>query len=516
MSKSLDFKGEIIVLPLPTVITFMVKAITTYWGLRIKLVRLFQERLSEIGMGRFIAHYTRSQGVKRGLERWIRGIVNAYIFVISPCALLSVYGDEIRRTPFLDDYFSQWDSYLIWKGQKDAIGEKTIPVINEANVMADVFRVYKKPELTNRLHECVGNRSKVGELVIGSIMDTVESKGYDSAKTVDYINQNVQTYDFTPYLGLLAPLFWRVVHPTLDLDWTVIKSYIVLYKTYSEHRLFQEFKELVPAFIKDQMVRVEVDDKPFQYKPLDVDGYLRVEIPRSLVERKITLNSFGLKYDVTPWEICGFIPSKPQDIFLLSGVQWGRVKELLKNRTMLVVPFDIGGLASEEMQGLLESYILKVNMLFDQELDYGFNPVTFKDIFYQNLDQWGYRQYQTNIIIPCIEQGFGLKKLPIFWDYQLSKYNKLEDVINFTGGSGLYDHGYGYREVGESFLIEAPFDGIWMDLKTLDKWISWLPCTRLIWMAKAGSDPYHKHEYPSAWATLQAYASKWNIPLHMG
>ena len=284
---------------LSTVAWFLSKAVTTVWGKRIQLVRCFQERLSELGMGLFVGHYEIAEHTQETLEMFMQTVISAYIFVISPCALLSVYGEEIRRTPYLDAYFSKYPSYSRWKGQKDAIGKKTIPIVNEPAFIGEVFETYHMPQLKSKAHLCLGNPAKIMELIINQIMTVFETMNMTSDQLVDYVNQKVKTYEFTPYLALIAPITWRCVHPTLDLDWTVIKSYIALLKTYRTIRLSRSTKGYVPSFIKDQIAKVTVDDAPYYFSRINEQGILRVEIPKPTEWEKVTVDTFGLKKTIS-------------------------------------------------------------------------------------------------------------------------------------------------------------------------------------------------------------------------
>ena len=288
-------------MPLPVVAWFTGKAFTTLWGQRMRLIRAFQEHLSALGMGRFIAHYTLDEYVKESHEDHISKVIDAYIYVITPCALLSVFGDEIRTTSYLHEYFSKWKSYQTWLTQKDRMGKGIIPVIYAPTVIADVFRTYGLDPNDYDLKECLARYSRTIELITNTIVSTYSIMKQPDVMVLYYILQNYNTIDFSPYLGLVDPKFWRLIHPTIDLDWTVIKSYIALKTTYEKIRLEENIAGLVPPFIRDQLVKVYVEDEFREYTRLDRTGRLEIRVPKTF--SKLRVDTFGLKKEILREEL---------------------------------------------------------------------------------------------------------------------------------------------------------------------------------------------------------------------
>jgi len=278
---------------------YIAKAFVTLWKQRIALVRSFQESLSEAGMGRFITHYGRTEAVKADQEELMANVVNAYIIVITPCALLSAYGDEIMNTPFLDEFFSRYEAYKKWKEIKRAIGEKTIPVINWEAFLGEIINLFELPELFGKLQEIIDTLWNLSLYLYELIMALVTAQRLGPVKMVMWVNQRFRTHEFPPWLGLIPAWIWRLIHPTLDFDWTVIKSYIVLYYTYRAIRLDEELRQFVPPYIKQQAVKITVDGEQYPYQFLKTDGFLKIKIPRGKWRDKASVDTFGLTYDVS-------------------------------------------------------------------------------------------------------------------------------------------------------------------------------------------------------------------------
>lgn len=285
-------------IPLPIIIWFLAKAITTLWGKRVHLVRSFQERLSELGMGRFIAHYEQRDITKGQLESFMEMLISAYLCIISVPAILSVYGKEVMETVALDSFFQKYEDYNVWRTVKEKMAEEQYIDMPKRVILETIIEKYNMPELEPRMEDFLRHPYELMRCIIGSIWDVVESLGMDIGKIVDHVNQKYQTYRFDPWMGLLSPMFWRVVHPTLDLDWSVIKSYIAMLDSYRLIRGYKDYAGFVDPFLSGQIVKVLYDGKVKAFEHLGEEGLIKISIPYDDVEEKVTLDSFGLKIDI--------------------------------------------------------------------------------------------------------------------------------------------------------------------------------------------------------------------------
>lgn len=286
---------------LPIIIAFLMKAITTVYGIRLKLVRTFQDYLSQISMGRFIAHYGNVEPVKAGFEEYTKLGINAYIFIITMPALLSVYGDEIRNTPFLHSYFSTYTSYNKWLNVKEAIGTKTIPVENEVAFQKEIIKLFGLDALANYFDETIGKIWKLTELIIKTIWQAVETMADSPEKVVAFINSNYDTTDFDPWLGCVPPMIWRLVHPTLDLDWTVIKTQISLVQTYAYLRSVEQEQGKILSMMQGQMMELYKGEELLSKQPIDTEGIATFEIPLSKADPILTAKTQGIQSEINPW-----------------------------------------------------------------------------------------------------------------------------------------------------------------------------------------------------------------------
>ena len=285
-------------IPLPIIAWFIAKSITTVWGKRVHLVRSFQERLSELGMGRFIAHYEQRDITKGQLESFMEMLISAYLCIITVPAILSVYGKEVMETEALDGFFQKYTDYNVWRTVKEKMAEAQYIDMPKKVILETIIEQYNMPELKPRIEHFLHYPWELMRCILGSIWDVIESLGMDVGKIVDHVNQRYQTYRFAPWMGLLPPMFWRVVHPTLDLDWAVIKSYIAMLESYRLMRGYKDYAGFIDPFLTGQVVKIMYDDKVKAYEHLGEKGLVKLSIPYDDVEEKITLDTFGLKIDI--------------------------------------------------------------------------------------------------------------------------------------------------------------------------------------------------------------------------
>jgi len=282
----------------PTVRGYERRAFTTLFGRRIRLIRCFQEAMSEIMMGRFIAHEGRTEWVKMRLEENVRHVINAYIYFLSLPCILSFFGKEIRESRTLDDYFMQFKVYPRWR---EAYDSGTLP----QPTILDWFTFFRELGYT------IGYTYflyKIGELIKYPILaqqyiyemfpESVWKDYVNPFFVVNWVNQNLNRDDFDLGLTQIPSYLWYPIHPFVHLDWTVIKSYIQLYYAYAESRLKDEYDLLIPPYIKHMPVKIDTDIKHIGYSHIGEDGEITVKIPKKDVFEKIALDTFGLRLEI--------------------------------------------------------------------------------------------------------------------------------------------------------------------------------------------------------------------------
>jgi len=283
---------------LATILLFVAKALTTLWSKRVQLVRNFQEMASSAGMGRFISHGEEVGHIQALFEERIAMVASAYLYVLTVPCVLSVYGKEIRETQMLDRFFNRWKSYQEWKAIEEKIGTYEYPITDYAILAKDIILSFGFTHLLAFIGTRITQLWEIMQIIIGSLSETIEKMGLDPEGIVNFVNQQAKTYEFKPYLAHLHPWVWRTIHPTLDLDWTVIKTLILLYQTYKEIRLRQEHRLDPSCWLEGQTATLMIDDKPYAISLVSPEGVVEFRVPVDVYDKAVSIDvdSYGVKW----------------------------------------------------------------------------------------------------------------------------------------------------------------------------------------------------------------------------
>ncbi|RLC78923.1 MAG: hypothetical protein DRJ03_24450 [Chloroflexi bacterium] len=279
----------------PTVRYYSQHAFTTFFGQRIRLIRLFQEAMSEIMMGRFISHYGRSKWVKTRLTSRVLNIINAYThFLTIPC-LLCFFGPEIARNRMLDKYFSQFKGYRRWKiaWERGTLPEPTITTWFEF-FMALGYKLGFE-YLLGKIGSLVLMPSLYLQLLFEQFPEGSLEEWANPWVVINFINQKFGRSDFDLGLTTIPQWLWYPINPFIWLDWAVLKSYIMLAEVYKLLDEAEDEENYVPPYIPGQPVKVDVNNQFFKYLEIGEDGICLVKIPKQLQPKQVILDTLNLK-----------------------------------------------------------------------------------------------------------------------------------------------------------------------------------------------------------------------------
>jgi len=277
--------------------------------------------MSEIMMGRFISHEGRTRWVKMDLEERVRYVINAYIYFLSLPCILNFFGKEIAGTSFLHDYFLQFKGYVKWYDAYKS-GQLPQPTIES---WFDFFRelgyTMGFQYVLAKIGDLVGLPILAQQFIYQQFPKQFWADYVNPFYVVDWFNQQMKRDDFDLGLTTIPSFFWYPIHPFIHLDWAVIKSYIALYKTYRDIRWEEEQPEYTPPYVRNQLVKIELDGKVWDYTTIDSEGVLKYKIPKDKVKNVITLDSFGLKLDIP------ILPTYPLKVYVQNTDTWINANE---------------------------------------------------------------------------------------------------------------------------------------------------------------------------------------------
>lgn len=225
------------------------KALTSLWGKRMQIIRIFQENLGSFGLCRFVAEETEDQQAKQLYDRYLEMLIDAYINFVTLPALLSCFGEQIEKSTYLDEYFSKFEYYLNWKESK----KQGIMIHADEDVLGTIWGwlitgIGAINELA-RITQYMSNPFAFFTQIFSSLFDDSEKRGYNEYETLQRINQEYGGKKYPIELAFVNPGFWQATNPALTLDWAVIRSCIFLLKTYKNIEKIKRAKGVCPPFI---------------------------------------------------------------------------------------------------------------------------------------------------------------------------------------------------------------------------------------------------------------------------
>jgi len=282
----------------PSVREYERKAFTTVFGQRIRLVRCFQEAMSQVMMGRFISHYGRTSWVKMTYEERTKYIINAYIYFVSLPCLLSFFGEEILSNRYLDEYFSQFRGYNRYKIAVQSGGLPSPTITTWFDFVSALGYKLGFEYLLAKIGDIIGLPILMQQFIYEQMPKSFWADVVNPFYVVDWVNQNMNRDDFDLALTVVPSWLWYPLHPFVHLDWTVIKSYIQLLQAYKSLRIETEERAFVPPFIRGMKVKVKVDGVDLTELRIDDEGIVRFCVPKRIIDEKITVDATGLKFDI--------------------------------------------------------------------------------------------------------------------------------------------------------------------------------------------------------------------------
>jgi len=228
-------------------------------------------------------------------------LIDAYIYFIGVPCLVGPYGKEIRTMKILDDYFSKFVTYRLWceyvdrRGYEYEIDKVSIDIINTL-IAGGPFH-YLREKIGTYIENPMTLLNDIGF----EIEKETEDKKDDPFYTVDYITQKFKPIEIDPATFHAPKMVYMQIHPTLDLDWTVIKCLIVMLDTYKKLHTAEELDITIPPFIRSQRVRIYENNILKIQTRLDEHGRVsyETETPKYGTTKEILFDTYGLQKLIT-------------------------------------------------------------------------------------------------------------------------------------------------------------------------------------------------------------------------
>ena len=501
-------------MPIPLIISVLLKGITGWMRFRLLLVRKFQELMSELGMGLFIAYGANDVNQIQNLCKYLEATIKAYVMVISPPCILSCFLREIEQSPELKWFFSGYPGYEAWRSYLQGYYYDP-PWYAVSSPWAEKYPgAYALPPPTIGREEIALQPWKIQEWLWTSLSEKINVEKWNPEQVVNWINQNLNTNIPQPQYAYAPYGYWRLIHPWLDLDWGVIKAYIIMLKTYLTLAGSARLGAIVQPYVIHQRVHVLANDVLAGVQYLSADGSIRVSIPRVQGINTITLDTYGLKTTIPiamPWAPA---EKRPVEIYLLNTNDFTKVKQMAQDYDCVIINATLPNVTPEDLSQLLNAKAIKLLAAKDVESYYPLECPALLNILYTKQAPLCRLADTNQLIDDRMKEHFGTTSLPAIADYFTYNSDKVQEAQPYATYAQDSNATWSYVAHGKSIVLEIPYDGFWYNVDTLDKWMTWVYARRVLVISWYGTDAPGWHQYPTLDQTIKAYAQQYNITVH--
>ena len=229
---------------LPAILATLTKAFTSAFRYRMQFTLFWQERMSEIGMGLFILTQARDYNIRLDFLSLMDKLIKAYIMLLNPVFLYVKFGEEIVNNKLLHRYFYQFKSYRVWLNYYKSTGKTHANKIINLQVIESWKKFLKVFADLMDIDQWLENPIQMVTDLFRDIQQKLEIQQIDAEKLANYILQNVLDPADNVEDLLISPNEVYLIHPTIDIDWAVIKTYIMLYFAYANFFEVDEEREV--------------------------------------------------------------------------------------------------------------------------------------------------------------------------------------------------------------------------------------------------------------------------------
>jgi len=264
----------------------------------LKVIFLYKQALSELGMMSFIAWNTRDFTLRYRALEIFETLIDSFFAFSQPTLLLIKYYDNIKRSKVLDGYLMKFESYRKWKEAK----ERGVPLPSGLSVL-DMLRRHLANWARQFYEENYWNllTASPALAVVEAIRGFFEQKKPKEDRPIDVMKQLLEWFppDSIAIECVEAPKYLaNVFNPLIDVCYAIWASCVHAYDAYRRALKRELYEALIPPFFLNQRVRAYTDTGFYMEGKLDKEGSIAVEVPAEYTPCTLTLDTYGLKVDV--------------------------------------------------------------------------------------------------------------------------------------------------------------------------------------------------------------------------
>ncbi len=217
------------------VAAILAKGFTSAIRYRMAFIRAFQERLSELGMGLFISANAEDFDTAIDLLGWTNNVINAYLSFVGRGLIYGKHGEEIISNLNLTRYFQQFPSFQYFQDNYFKTGKTWTKPIIDLEFLKALIEQSGFYRLVDLAEDYMNNPFELMVTLYRLLAEQLNFQYDEITKIINEINQRLADPGAEITKTMLEPNQCMLVNPFIDLDWTVIKTYIQLYITYIDH-----------------------------------------------------------------------------------------------------------------------------------------------------------------------------------------------------------------------------------------------------------------------------------------
>jgi hypothetical protein len=246
---------------------------------RLKITRLFQRLMGELGMGRFITHSGRVPTTHKIFDDWLETIIDAYIVYLGLPLILCFAADWIAGHKNLREFFTKWPVAIYHINMMEDVHWKTPPDTTWTHYRDLVLDLMGFSKIINSHFNPMEDLRSCERYKHCRAIELQEEGGLGDLQLVQNVAQRLEPTTYMDALFITHYDKIRSANPFIALELAVLFSYIELLKTYRKIALKQLYETEIPPWLKYQSTRIYAEEDLIERQYFNHQGKVRLTLP---------------------------------------------------------------------------------------------------------------------------------------------------------------------------------------------------------------------------------------------
>jgi len=305
--------------------------------------------------------------------------IKAYCFIIPLPILVAYAGDEIRKDPVLECYFSQFPSVREHL-ELQAQGVPYTYTGYDEELLDNIAKYLPfGEEGFKKWKEESGSIFDYFKMIWDTINSLWSAYSEEPMNFVRHVLQEFSQVDYPAELFHIPKELVYVLNPFIAIDWTVIKTSIQCYYAFEKYALNMELAKYPKAFVEGQWIWLEYNSDMLAKTELDADGHFELEGEfKGERWKDVKINTHGLIYLKEIAELCSLFAINPIDTY-----EWIEGSETKWTKVVIFT--------TPDFQTYIELRFEDMKNQPNPDFDYNDTIITFKEVDNQYYEVKIYR-----------------------------------------------------------------------------------------------------------------------------